>query len=231
LVLSTYRQSEVPPVSFYLLKSKKFLQKISKKWYIRRNGDTPDMTTLVPLIEENIPLPENAKDAFPDLSAEQELQMRANVIKLMSDLTGQELSPTKENAEEAKSIAREMINNPQYRPDYSKYPNETLAMLAGMVAQMNVSIVEELSDLKMYVVNKLVAEIEAAKDPKVRVAALGKLGEVDGVDAFKKRTEVTHKILSIQEVEAELLETLGNLETKVIDVEAREIVKNEQPDA
>ena len=78
------------------------------------------MTTLVPLIEENIPLPENAKDAFPDLSAEQELQMRANVIKLMSDLTGQELSPTKENAEEAKSIAREMINNPQYRPDYSK---------------------------------------------------------------------------------------------------------------
>jgi len=189
------------------------------------------MTTLVPLIEENIPLPENAKDAFPDLSAEQELQMRANVIKLMSDLTGQELSPTKENAEEAKSIAREMINNPQYRPDYSKYPNETLAMLAGMVAQMNVSIVEELSDLKMYVVNKLVAEIEAAKDPKVRVAALGKLGEVDGVDAFKKRTEVTHKILSIQEVEAELLETLGNLETKVIDVEAREIVKNEQLDA
>jgi len=189
------------------------------------------MTTLVPLIEENIPLPENAKDAFPDLSAEQELQMRANVIKLMSDLTGQELSPTQANADEAKALAREMINNPQYRPDYSKYPNETLAMLAGMVAQMNVSIVEELSDLKMYVVNKLVAEIEAAKDPKVRVAALGKLGEVDGVDAFKKRTEVTHKILSIQEVEAELLETLGNLETKVIDVEAREIVKNEQLDA
>jgi hypothetical protein len=183
--------------------------------------------TLVPPIEENIPLPENAKEAFPDLTAEQELQMRANVIKLMSDLTGQELSPTKENAEEAKKIAREMINNPQYRPDYAKYPNETLAMLAGMVAQMNVSIVEELSDLKMYVVNKLVAEIEAAKDPKVRVAALGKLGEVDGVDAFKKRSEITHKVLSIQEVEAELLETLGNLENKVIDVEAREIVKND----
>jgi len=182
---------------------------------------------LVPPIEENIPLPENAKEAFPDLTAEQELQMRANVIKLMSDLTGQELSPTKENAEEAKKIARDMINNPQYRPDYAKYPNETLAMLAGMVAQMNVSIVDELSELKMYVVNKLVAEIEAAKDPKIRVAALGKLGEVDGVDAFKKRSEVTHKVLSIQEVEAELLETLGSLEHKVIDVEAREIVKND----
>lgn len=185
---------------------------------------------LVPPIEENIPLPENAKDAFPDLTAEQELQMRANVITLMSDLTGQELAPTQENADEAKSIAKEMMSNPQYRPDYAKYPNETLAMLAGMVAQMNVSIVEELSDLKMYVVNKLVAEVEAAKDPKVRVAALSKLGEIDGVDAFKKRTEVTHKHMSIEEVENELLNTLSIIEGQVIDVEARAVVNQAKND-
>lgn len=184
------------------------------------------MTTLIPPIEENIPLPENAKDAFPDLTAEQELQMRANVVKLMSDLTGQELAPTQENADQAKAIAKEMMANPAYRPDYSKYPNETLAMLAGMVAQMNVSIVEELSDLKMYVVNKLVAEIENAKDPKARIAALSKLGEVDGVDAFKRRSEVTHKHMSIEEVENELLETLESIEDKVIDVEARMVAKN-----
>lgn len=188
------------------------------------------MTTLVPPIEENIPLPDNARDAFPDLTAEQELQMRANVITLMSDLTGQELAPTQENADEAKSIAKQMMSNPQYRPDYSKYPNETLAMLAGMVAQMNVSIVEELSDLKMYVVNKLVAEVEAAKDPKVRVAALAKLGEIDGVDAFKKRSEVTHKHMSIEEVEEELLNTLTAIEDKVIDVEAKAVVNKESDD-
>ena len=188
------------------------------------------MTMLVPPIEENIPLPENAKEAFPDLTAEQELQMRANVITLMSDLTGQELAPTQENADQAKTIAKEMMSNPQYRPDYAKYPNETLAMLAGMVAQMNVSIVEELSDLKMYVVNKLVAEVENAKDPKVRVAALSKLGEIDGVDAFKKRTEVTHKHMSIEEVENELLSTLSIIEGQVIDVEARAVVNQAKND-
>ena len=188
------------------------------------------MTMLVPPIEENIPLPDNAKDAFPELTAEQELQMRANVVKLMSDLTGQELAPTQANADQAKEIAKQMMSNPQYRPDYSKYPNETLAMLAGMVAQMNVSIVEELSDLKMYVVNKLVAEVEAAKDPKVRVAALAKLGEVDGVDAFKKRSEVTHKHMSIEEVESELLQTLSVIEGQVIDVEARAVVNKETND-
>ena len=52
------------------------------------------MDELVPHIEENIPLPQNAKEAFPELSPAEELQMRANVIKLMSDLTGQQLSPT-----------------------------------------------------------------------------------------------------------------------------------------
>ena len=183
------------------------------------------MTTLVPPIEENISLPENAREAFPELTAEKELEMRANTIKLFSDLTGQELKPTQENADQAKALAKEMMANPASRPDYSKYPNETLAMLAGMVAQMNVSIVEELSDLKMYVVNKLVAEIENAKDPKARISALAKLGEVDGVDAFKKRSEVTHKTLTIEEVEKELLETLEVVESKVIDVEARMVVK------
>lgn len=185
------------------------------------------MTTLVPPIEENIPLPENAKEAFPELTATQELEMRANVVKLMSDLTGQEIAPTKENSDQAKEIAKEMMANPQYRPDYSKYPNETLAMLAGMVAQMNVAIVDELSDLKMYVVNKLVAEIENAKDPKARISALAKLGEVDGVDAFKKRSEVTHKHMTIEEVEAELLQTLNVIEGQVIDVEARMVVKKD----
>jgi hypothetical protein len=190
------------------------------------------MDQIVPNIEENIPLPQNAKEAFPDLLPAEELQMRANVIKLMSDLTGQELSPTKENANQATELARKMASDPKHRPEFSKYPNETLAFLAGMVAQMNVSIVDELSDLKLYVVNKLVFEIEHAKDTKARLTAIRSLGEVDGVDAFKKRSEVTHRIMSAEEVEKELLETLQNLEDKIIDVEAREVIKHEpKPDA
>jgi hypothetical protein len=185
------------------------------------------MDQIMPNIEENIPLPQNAKEAFPDLSPAEELQMRANVIKLMSDLTGQELTPTKENADQATALARKMASDPTHRPEFANYPNETLAFLAGMVAQMNVSIVNELSDLKMYVVNKLVHEIEHTRDPKARLTAIRNLGEIDGVDAFKKRTEVTHKILTAEEVEKELLETLQSLEGKVIDVEARELIKHD----
>ena len=154
--------------------------------------------------------------------------MRASTIKFFSDLTGSPIAPTSDNMDQAKQLARDMITDSRHRPDFAKYPNETLALLAGMVAQMNVSIVEELSDFKMYVVNKLVQEVENARDPKVRISAIAKLGEVDGVDAFKKRTEITHKIQTIEEVEKELLETLGALENRAIDVEAREIVQLEQ---
>jgi hypothetical protein len=92
-----------------------------------------------------------------------------------------------------------------------------------MVAQSNCMIVEELSDLKLYVVNKLVSEVENAKDAKARIAALAKLGEVDGVDAFKKRSEMTVKVQTIEEVERELIETLNMLEDQVVDVEVREV--------
>lgn len=186
------------------------------------------MDLLIPDIEENIPLPRNAADAFPQLSPTEELNHRANVIKLMSDLTGQPISPTKENAEEAKSIGREMMENPKIRPEFAKYPNETLAMLAGMVAQMNVQIVDELSDLKMYTVNHLISSVEGAKDIKTKITALRALGEIDGVDAFKKRSEITHKIQTMEEVEAELIALLDEVQTKYIDVEAKVIVEKEQ---
>ena len=105
---------------------------------------------------------------------------------------------------------------PKYRPDYAKYPNETMAFLAGMVSQSNCAIVEELSDLKNYVINKLVGEVEAAQDAKARIAALKLLGEVDGVDAFKKRSEMTVQIKPIEEVEKELLTILEGVEYKVV---------------
>lgn len=188
------------------------------------------MDALIPQIEDNVPLPKNAQDAFPDLSPQEELNMRANVVQLLSDLTGQPISPTKENAQEAKKLSQEMLANPKDRPDFSKYPNETLALMAGMVAQMNVSVVDELSELKMYVVNNLIKEVQDSKDPKTRIAALKALGEVDGVDAFKKRTETTVKIQTMEEVEKELLELLDEVETKYIDVEAKEIVNKEKKD-
>jgi hypothetical protein len=69
------------------------------------------------------------------------------------------------------------------------------------------------------VINGLLEEIETAPDSKTRIQALKALGEVDGVDAFKKRSEITHQIKPIEEVEKELLSVLDGIEYRVIGEE------------
>ena len=171
---------------------------------------------LIPEIEESLPLPANAMEALPELTPAEELEMRARTIKLIADLTDTPLSPNKDDEEEAKKLARKMMQDPKLRPEYAKYPNEMMAYLAGLVAQTNCMLVDELSDLKLYVINKLIYEIEHAQDPKSRIAALSKLGEVDGVDAFKRRSEVTMQLKPIAEVEKELKSILEGIEYSVV---------------
>ncbi len=177
------------------------------------------MQPLVPDIEENLALPANAAEALPDLSPAEELDMRARTIKFISDVSGQPIIATESDGAFAQELAREMIENPKVRPDFAKYPNETIALYAGLAARYNHMIVEELSDLKLYVVNKLFEAVEQADDLKTRINALKALGEVDGIDAFKKRSEITHIIKPIEEVEKELLSVLEGIEYTVVTEE------------
>lgn len=170
----------------------------------------------LPDIDDDVPLPTRAAEVMPDLSPTEELEMRVNTMKMLADLTGKPIEPTPEHQIEAYELAKQMMHNPKMRPEFARYPNEVMAYLAGMVSQSNCMLVEELSDLKLYVVNKLIYEVEHAKDSKSRISALAKLGEVDGVDAFKKRSEVTMQVKPIQEVEQELLSVLDNIEYTVL---------------
>ena len=170
------------------------------------------MQELVPEIETDILMPMRATHAVPEMSPNEEIRIRAATIKMLADLTGEPIDPNTDQQVEAEVLAHEMVTNRDARPDFAKYSNSAMAYLAGMVQQSNVKLVEELSDLKLYVVNKLVHEVEHAVTSKDRIAALKHLGEVDGIDAFKKRTEMTVQIKPISEVEQELLSILEGVE-------------------
>jgi hypothetical protein len=173
----------------------------------------------IPDVEENVPLPTSATEAMPELSPKEELDMMARTAKMLSDITGQPLAPTQEHRGQALQLAEQVISN-KSDMNLAQYPNETIAYLAGMVAQYDYMVVRELADLKKYVVNKLLQDTDNP-DPKYRIAAVKALGEVDGVDAFKKRSEITIKHQSLEEVESELLATLQRLEKRTIDVQAK----------
>lgn len=174
----------------------------------------------IPEVDSDIPLPARATDAMPELSPREELEMRARTVKLISDLTGKPIEVSTAEQGKAVEAAQRMLSNPAVAPQLATYSNPTLAYLAGLVAQHDTLVVKELAELKVYVVNKLIAETEHP-DAKIRLGALRALGEVDGVDAFKRRSEMTVKQQSIEEVEKELLETLARLEKRTVDVPAR----------
>jgi hypothetical protein len=180
------------------------------------------MQELFPDIDSDVPLPASATEAMPQLSDREELEMRARTIKLISDLTGKPIEVDEKDRGKALEAAQKMLSNQSIAPQLATYSNPTVAYLAGLVAQHDTLVVKELADLKKYVVNKLIAETDHP-EAKIRLTALRALGEIDGVDAFKKRSEVTMKQQSVEEIEKELLATLEKLEKRTIDVSARVI--------
>ena len=183
---------------------------------------------IVPFIEENIPIPKNAREALPSMTSEDEVMLRAQTIKEVSDIMGEEIVPNAKNIKDAEDIARKMVENPGMKQEYGLYANETVAYLGGLVGSYNHMIVKDLAELKLYVVNKLV-EIVHHKDSnlKEQITALRSIGEVDGVDAFKKKTEVIHNMETMEEVEVELLSMLKELKAKALLKPKQDIIEGE----
>lgn len=181
--------------------------------------DNQEHKVIVPNIEDNVALPKNAREALPEMSPTEELTMRSNTVKLISDLAQENIEPSRENMEEAEEVAKEMMKNPELKPDFGTYPNETIAYLAGMVSQTSHMVAKDLAEIKLSVLNGLLQEAALAKSPRERISAWKAVGEIDGVDAFKKKTEITHINKSGEELEKELLETIEQLKGKTIEGE------------
>jgi len=195
------------------------------------NEDEHFHAVLIPTIENDVPIPKNSKEALPEMTINEELNIRAETIKAVADMKGEDIKPTYSNIKDAEDLAKEMMKNPLLKPEFDKYPNETMAFLAGLVGQTQCMLTEQLADFKLYVLNRLVEIVEKTDNPKEKIAALRSIGEIDGVDAFKKKTEVTHKVESMEEVEKELLSMLAELKEKGLvkekEVIDAEVVKDE----
>jgi hypothetical protein len=147
----------------------------------------------------------------------------ANTIKLCSDLMGEEIKPDENDIEEAKHIAKTMIADPKAKIQLKKYKNSTLASLAGMVAELDTHVVDELKDLKTVVVNGLLREALTADKSKERITALRAIGDIDGVDAFKKHTEVVHTNMPLEEVERKLAALINKVQQRVSAEDTKEV--------
>lgn len=185
-------------------------------------SDLFEPSVVMPAIDRDVKVPTNAREAIPPMTTEEELRVRSTTIKTIADLNGEDIQPSREHQEQAKELAREMMTNKKLKPEFGIYPNETMAFLAGLVGQTNCMIVEELADLKLFVVNNFVQLVAMAKNDRDKIAALRAIGEIDGVDAFKKKTEITHITKSGDDLEKELLATIEQLKGSIVEGEVIE---------
>lgn len=82
--------------------------------------------------------------------------------------------------------------------------------LAGMLSEYDWQFVEQATEIRGYVVAKLMEESQHP-DPKIRMKALKLLGDVTEVGLFTERIEVTKKDASIEAVTDRLREKLEKL--------------------
>ena len=66
---------------------------------------------------------------MPELSAKETVDMYARTIKLVSDLNGTPLVPTEEDKDEARALAKKIIENPKENINLAQYKNEVLAYM------------------------------------------------------------------------------------------------------
>jgi hypothetical protein len=156
------------------------------------------MPELMPAIDDDYPVPSQNSLHFKDMSLSEEVEMRERTASLLKTL--QVHDPSKEN---------------QIRV----VDGMTIASLAESVAAFSEPVVEDLATLKTYVTNKLLQEVEIGRDSKSRINALRLLGSVDGVDAFKQRSEMTVTHRTLEEVEKDLRTVLENVEFKTVSTE------------
>ena len=186
------------------------------------DSNISNQTVVMPHIEDNIPLPKTAREALPEMTPDEELTMRAHTVKVIADIKDEVIEPTDDEMEEAETIAKEMMKNPELKPEFANYPNETIAYLAGLVNQTSHMVAKDLAEIKLSVLNGLLQEAAMAKSPRERISAWKAVGEIAGVDAFKKKTEITHINKSGEELEKELRETIEQLKGKTIEGEVIE---------
>jgi hypothetical protein len=187
------------------------------------------MSTYILDVDKDIALPKDATGAMPQMTQQEELEVYARTIKLLSDLQGKPIEPDEKDKDMARELAKKMLTDGE-KVDFANYRNEILAYLAGMVSQYDQMVVRDLADLKLYVVNRLI-EKSTDSNPKFAIPALKALGEIDGVDAFKKRTEVTVAHKTSEEVEKSILEKLERLERLAEKGKKRDVIDVEAIDA
>lgn len=131
---------------------------------------------------------------------------------------GADIRPTRED----KEVAREIFTGKKKASKATLHNPAVALHLQALLSQYDHDIVRDVTQLRLYVKNRLLLESDNP-DAKIRLRALEMLGKIGEVGLFAERSEITVTHKSTDELEAKLHEKLG----KIIDMGAVEVVEDD----
>jgi len=91
--------------------------------------------------------------------------------------------------------------------------------LEALLSEYDHAIIQDATQVRQYVTNRLLEESSPDKDPKQSLRALQMLGNITEVGLFTERTEITIKQQTTEELEDKLKQALEIINAKTVEGE------------
>ena len=166
--------------------------------------------TLHPKPEADVPLQDEEDTGYMNM-----LEAAANTAQLLAG-AGLEFDTTDDDLDDAAATVRQAARNPQSlttkvaKQGITKKTPAALILTETILKEYGHKIVEEASQVRHMVVNKLIQETENP-DGRIRLKALELLGKVSDVGLFTEKQEITVTHQTTGDLRARLRQKLEKL--------------------
>ncbi len=124
-----------------------------------------------------------------------------------------------EEIQDGRDLARKIFQDGREPTEEELKRPAVVLHLEALLTEYDHEIIQDATQVRRYVTNRLIEESSPDKDPKQTLRALQMLGNITEVGLFTERVEVTVKQQSTEELEDKLLKALAILDAKTVQGE------------
>jgi len=170
-----------------------------------------DVEILIP------PLDQHAPDSIKLHDTREKIHAAAMTACALLALGDDEIDEAE--IKDGRDLARVIFQEGREPTDIELKRPAVVLHLEALLSEYDHEIIQDATQVRRYVTNRLIEESSPDKDPKYTLRALENLGKITEVGLFTERVEVTVKQQTTEELEDKLKKALEILDAKTVDGE------------
>lgn len=163
------------------------------------------------------PLDQHAPDSIKLADTREKIHAAAMTACALLALGDDEIDEAE--IKDGRDLARVIFQEGREPTDTELKRPAVVLHLEALLSEYDHEIIQDATQVRRYVTNRLIEESSPDKDPKYTLRALENLGKITEVGLFTERVEVTVKQQTTEELEDKLKKALEILDAKTVDGE------------